>query len=180
VAGQSFRDFLKGRLPGLPGELPTLSDWADHLTTIFPESRLKSFIEMRGADGGPWRNLCALPAFWVGLIYDQTALDAAWDLAKGWTEAEREQLRLDAGEFGLKAEIGGRSLQDIAQELLRIGELGLKARARAATFDHDETHFLNALQEIAASGKTAADELLAHYYGDWGGDLDRVYAEYSY
>ena len=180
ASGQSFRDFMNGRLPALPGEKPTLSDWADHLTTIFPEARLKSFIEMRGADGGPWRSLCALPALWVGLTYDQTALDAAWDLAKGWSEAEREQLRIDAGEFGLKAEIGGRSLQIVAREVLEIAEAGLKARARAAAFDHDETHFLSALQAIAASGRTAADDLLAHYHGDWAGDLDRVYAEYSY
>ena len=180
VAGQSFRDFLDGKLPGLPGEKPTLSDWADHLTTIFPEARLKSFIEMRGADGGPWRSLCALPALWVGLTYDQTALDATWDLAKGWNEAEREQLRLDAGKFGLKAEIGGRSLREIARQVLEIAEAGLKARARAAAFDHDEAHFLSALQAIAASGRTAADDLLAHYHGDWAGDLDRVYAEYSY
>jgi glutamate--cysteine ligase len=180
VAGQSFRDFLKGKLPGLPGELPALSDWADHLTTIFPEARLKSFIEMRGADGGPWRRLCALPALWVGLTYDQTALDAAWDLVKGWTEAEREQLRLDAGVLGLKAEIGGRSLQQLAHQVLEIAEAGLKARARAAAFDHDEAHFLNVLKETVASGRTAADELLEHYHGDWNGDLDRIYAEYSY
>ncbi|MFQ5567443.1 MAG: glutamate--cysteine ligase, partial [Paracoccaceae bacterium] len=180
VAGQSFRDFLAGRLPGLPGETPTLSDWADHLTTIFPEARLKSFIEMRGADGGPWRSLCALPALWVGLTYDQTALDAAWDLAKGWSAAERERLRADAGRLGLRAEIGGRSLQEVAREVLAIAEAGLKARARAAAFDRDEAHFLGALQEIAASGRTAADELLERYHGDWGGDLDRIYDEYSY
>jgi glutamate--cysteine ligase len=180
VAGQSFRDFLKGELPGLPGELPTQSDWGDHLTTIFPEARIKKFIEMRGADGGPWRSLCALPALWVGLTYDQTALDAAWDLAKGWSQAEREQLRLDAGQFGLKARIGGHSLQEIAQEVLRIAEAGLKARGRAAGFDHDESHFLNAVQQIAASGRTAAEDLLDRYNGEWGGDLDRVYGEFSY
>jgi glutamate--cysteine ligase len=180
VAGQSFRDFLKGELPGLPGEFPTESDWADHLTTIFPEARIKKFIEMRGADGGPWRSLCALPALWVGLTYDQTALDAAWDLAKGWSQAEREQLRLDAGQLGLKARIGGHSLQEIAQEVVRIAETGLKARGRAAGFDRDESHFLNAVQQIAASGRTAAEDLLDRYNGEWGGDLDRVYGEFSY
>jgi glutamate--cysteine ligase len=180
VAGQSFRDFLQGKLPGLPGEVPTLSDWADHLTTIFPEARLKSFIEMRGADGGPWRSLCALPALWVGLTYDQTALDAAWDLAKGWAEGERTQLRRDAGVLGLKAEIGGRTLHDISRQVLEIAEAGLKARARAAAFDKDEAHFLSVLKETVASGRTAADELLAHYHGDWCGDLDRIYGEYSY
>jgi glutamate--cysteine ligase len=180
VAGQSFRDFLDGRLPGLPGETPTLSDWADHLTTIFPEARIKKYMEMRGADGGPWRRLCALPALWVGLMYDQGALDAAWDLAKGWTQAERHKLRADAGRLGLKAEVGGRGLQEVATDVLAIAEAGLMARARAGHFDADEAHFLNALKEITATGRTAADELLARYHGDWDGDLDRIYAEYSY
>jgi glutamate--cysteine ligase len=180
--GQSFRDFMKGRLPALPGETPTLSDWADHLTTIFPEARLKKFIEMRGADGGPWRRLCALPALWVGLIYDQTALDASWDLCKDWTAEERDQLRIDASERGLKAEIAGRSLRDIAREALEIAEAGLKARARpgAGGMIPNETHFLNALKEIVDSGQTPAEELLAKYRGDWGGDLSRIYGEYSY
>ena len=180
VAGQSFRDFLDGKLPGLPGEMPTLSDWADHLTTIFPEARLKSFIEMRGADGGPWRSLCALPALWVGLTYDQTALDATWDLAKGWNEAEREQLRLDAGKFGLKAEIGGRNLREIARQVLEIAEAGLKARARAAAFDHDEAHFLRPLQAIAANGRTAAQYFPAPYHGASGGDPHPGHTEYSH
>jgi glutamate--cysteine ligase len=180
ATGQSFRDFLDGRLPALPGEVPTLSDWADHLTTIFPEARLKKFIEMRGADGGPWRRLCALPAFWVGLLYDQTALDAAWDLAKGWTAEQREQLRLDAAEKGLKAEIGGRTIRDIAADLLRIAEAGLKARAVAFGFDTDESHFLNVLRDTVDRGETLADELLRKYRGDWGGDLKRIYAEYAY
>jgi glutamate--cysteine ligase len=180
--GQSFRDFMKGRLPALPGETPTLSDWADHLTTIFPEARLKKFIEMRGADGGPWRRLCALPALWVGLIYDQTALDASWDLCKDWTAEERDQLRIDASERGLKAEIAGRSLRDIAREALEIAEAGLRARARpgAGGMIPNETHFLNALKEIVDSGQTPAEELLAKYRGDWGGDLSRIYGEYSY
>ncbi len=180
ASGQSFRDFLVGRLPALPGETPTLSDWADHLTTIFPEARIKKFMEMRGADGGPWRRLCALPALWVGLIYDQAALDAAWDLARDWTAAERDRLRVDAARLGLKAEIRGRSLQEVAKEVLGIAEAGLRARARAGSIDRDETHFLNALKEIAETGRTPAEELLAHYNGDWGGDLDRIYADYCY
>jgi glutamate--cysteine ligase len=126
--GQSFRDFLNGELPALPGEKPTLSDWADHLTTIFPEARIKKFMEMRGADGGPWRRLCALPAFWVGLLYDQSSLDAAWDLCKSWNAEERDALRHDAAKFGLRAEFRGRSLRDIAREVLGIAEAGLKAR----------------------------------------------------
>ncbi len=180
--GQSFRDFLDGRLPALPGEKPTLSDWADHLTTIFPEARLKKFLEMRGADGGPWRRLCALPAFWVGLLYDRSALDAAWDLAKGWTAEERDTLRHDAAKYGLRAEIRGRSLRDLAREVLAIAEGGLRARAKpgAGGTIPDETHFLNALHEIVETGQTPADELLARYEGEWQGDLSRIYGEYSY
>ncbi len=127
--GQSFRDFMKGELPALPGEKPTLSDWADHLTTIFPEARLKKFIEMRGADGGPWRRLCALPALWVGLLYDQSALDAAWDLVKGWDAETREGLRVAASVSALQAEAGGVKMHDLAREVLAIAEAGLKARA---------------------------------------------------
>ncbi|HSF95167.1 MAG TPA: glutamate--cysteine ligase [Thermohalobaculum sp.] len=180
ASGQSFRDFLDGRLPALPGEIPTLSDWADHLTTIFPEARIKKYMEMRGADGGPWRRLCALPALWVGMMYDQAALDAAWDIAKDWTHEQRVALRADAGRLGLKASIAGRSLRDVASEVLAVSEAGLKARARAGAFDRDETHFLSALNDIVSTGKTAADELLERYHGDWGGDLDRIYADYSY
>ena len=180
--GQSFRDFLKGRLPALPGETPTMSDWADHLTTIFPEARVKKFIEMRGADGGPWRRLCALPAFWVGLMYDQTALDAAWDLVKGWDAETREDLRVAASEAGLQAEAGGVKMHDLAREVLALSEAGLAGRARrgAGGLLPDETHFLNALRESVDSGQVPADELLAHYHGDWDGDLTRVFAEYSY
>ncbi len=180
--GQSFRDFLKGELPALPGAKPTLSDWADHLTTIFPEARLKKFIEMRGADGGPWRRLCALPALWVGLMYDQSALDAAWDLAKGWNHETREALRVAASVDGLQAEAGGVKMHDLAREVVAIAEQGLKSRARpgANGMIPDETHFLNALKDSLDSGKVPADELLERYHGDWGGDLTRIYADYSY
>jgi glutamate--cysteine ligase len=180
--GQSFRDFLDGRLPALPGEVPTLSDWADHLTTIFPEARLKRFIEMRGADGGPWRRLCALPALWVGLLYDETALTAAWELAKGWDAETREALRVAASVDGLRAEAGSVKMLELAREVLAIAEAGLKARARpgAGGLLPDETHFLNTLKESVAAGKSPADELLEHYHGDWGGDLGRIYAAYSY
>ncbi|MEO1677573.1 MAG: glutamate--cysteine ligase [Pseudomonadota bacterium] len=180
--GQSFRDFLDGKLPALPGEVPTLSDWADHLTTIFPEARLKKFIEMRGADGGPWRRLCALPAFWVGLTYDQSALDAVWDLVKDLNDETRQALRVAASVSGLDGEAGGVRLADLAVEAVRIAEAGLRARALpgAGGLIGDETHFLNALQETLDSGQSPADELLAHYRGDWGGDLTRVYGEYSY
>jgi glutamate--cysteine ligase len=180
--GQSFRDFLDGRLPALPGEKPTLSDWADHLTTIFPEVRIKRFMEMRGADGGPWRRLCALPALWVGLLYDADALAAAWDLCRDWTAEEREALRHDAAKLGLRAEIRGRTLRDVAADVLEIAMAGLRARARpgAGGMLPDETHFLGALQEIVATGQTPADELLAKFHGEWRGDLSHLYTEYSY
>lgn len=180
--GQSFRDFLKGQLPALPGETPTLSDWADHLTTAFPEARLKQFIEMRGADGGPWRRLCALPAFWVGLTYDQEALDAAYDLCKNWDTETREQWRVAASVDGLQAKVGGQSMHDIARECIKIAELGLKNRAMpgAGGMVPDETHFLNALKDSVETGKTPADELLEQYHGAWGGDLSKIYGEFSY
>jgi glutamate--cysteine ligase len=180
--GQSFRDFLIGKLPALPGEKPTLSDWADHLTTAFPEARIKKFIEMRGADGGPWRRLCALPAFWVGLMYDQDALDGAWDLAKGWDAETREGLRIAASVDGLQAEFNGVKMHDLAREAVALSEHGLKARARsgAGGMVPDETHFLNALKESIETGKTPADELMDDYNGKWGGDLSRIYSDYSY
>ena len=180
--GQSFRDFLQGKLPALPGETPTLSDWADHLTTVFPEARIKKFIEMRGADGGPWRRLCALPAFWVGLLYDQTALDAAWDLVKGWDAETRDELRVAASVDGLQAKVNGIDMHDLAREAVAISEIGLKARARpgAGGMVPDETHFLNALKESIETGHVPADELLDHYNGDWNGDLTRIYSGFSY
>ena len=180
--GQSFRDFLVGKLPALPGEMPTLSDWADHLTTAFPEARIKKFIEMRGADGGPWRRLCALPALWVGLMYEQSALDAAWDLVKGWNAETREALRVAASVDGLQARVGGIEMHDLAAEVVSIAKAGLRARARPGLggMVPDERHFLHALEESIETGKTPADELLEHYNGDWNGDLSRIYAEFSY
>ncbi|MDM7255846.1 MAG: glutamate--cysteine ligase [Paracoccus sp. (in: a-proteobacteria)] len=180
--GQSFRDFMKGRLPALPGEVPTLSDWADHMTTVFPEARVKKYIEMRGADGGPWRRLCALPALWVGLTYDQSALDAAWDLVKGWDAETREGLRRAAARDALAGEAGGVKLHDLAREVLAIAESGLAARALpgAGGLVPDEVHFLNALKESVENGSVPADDLLEKYRGDWGGDLSRIYGEYSY
>lgn len=167
--GQSFRDFLKGRLPALPGEVPTLSDWADHLTTVFPEARLKRYIEMRGADAGPLGNLVALPAFWTGLIYDADALGAAWEIARGWDAATREGLRVAASEAGLAGSAGGVSLRDVAARVLDLSRAGLVARGLG-----EEVH-LAPLQAIVASGRTRADDLLAAYAGDWGGDIGRVY-----
>ncbi len=180
--GMSFRDFMKGKLPALPGELPSLSDWADHLTTIFPEARLKQFIEMRGADGGPWRRLCALPALWAGICYDQNALDAAWDLVKDWDAEAREEWRVKASVSGLEAEVNGLKMHDLARQVVDIAEQGLKARAMpgAGGLLPDETHFLNALNESLESGELPADELIRRYKDDWDGDVTRVFDEYSY
>lgn len=180
--GQSFRDFMKGQLPALPGETPTLSDWADHLTTAFPEARIKKYMEMRGADGGPWRRLCALPALWVGMMYDQSALDAAWDLAKVFDAETREALRVAASVDGLHAQVGNIKMMDLAKEVVAISEAGLKARAKVGAngLIPDETHFLNALKESLETGQAPADELIARYNGDWNGDLTKIYGDYSY
>ncbi|HBZ44854.1 MAG TPA: glutamate--cysteine ligase, partial [Maritimibacter sp.] len=180
--GQSFRDFLKGELPALPGEVPTLSDWADHLTTIFPEARIKKFMEMRGADGGPWRRICALPALWTGLMYDQQALDAAWDLVKGWNAETREELRVAASVDGLQAEVGPIKMRDLAREVLDISRGGLKRRARPGFggMVPDERHFLNTLEDSVEEGKVPADELLELYHGEWNGDISKVYGAFSY
>lgn len=180
ASGQSFRDFLAGRLPALPGELPTIRDWADHLTTLFPEVRIKQYMEMRGADGGPWARLCALPALWVGLLYDQSALDAAWDLVKDWTAAEREKLRVEVPRTALKTEFRGRPLREIAARVLEIAEAGLKARARPGKVSADETEYLAPLHEIVASGRTPAEDLLERYHGRWGGRVEPIYEECAY
>jgi glutamate--cysteine ligase len=180
--GQSFRDFLDEKLPALPGEKPTLSDWADHLTTAFPEARIKKYIEMRGADGGPWRRLCALPAFWVGLCYEQDSLDAAWDLVKDWDAETREALRVTASVDGLCAKVGNIDMHELSKSVLDIAHAGLAKRARpgAGGMIPDETHFLNALMESVETKKTPADELMDHYNGAWAGDLNRIFAEFSY
>ena len=180
AAGLSFRDFLDGNLSVLPGEKPTESDWWDHLSTAFPEVRLKSFLEMRGASGGPWSRICALPAFWVGLLYDQSALDAAWDLVKHWTMEEREALRSAVPKQALDTPLPrGGTLRDLGKEVLTISRSGLAARARLSSGGDNETGFLETLDEIVASGKVPAQRLLDKYHGEWGGDITRVY-KYSF
>ncbi|KQM47330.1 glutamate--cysteine ligase [Sphingomonas sp. Leaf208] len=181
AAGLSFRDFLKGELSILPGEKPTLDDWTDHLSTAFPEVRLKTFLEMRGADGGPWNRICALPALWVGLLYDQGALDAAWDLVKDWTIDERQALRDAVPKLALNAPIaGGGKLRDIAGQVLDIAGAGLSARARFNRAGDNETGFLDPLREIVRSGKVPAEVLLERYNGVWNGDVSKVYDEASF
>lgn len=180
AAGESFRDFLAGRLPQLPGEKPTLADFEDHLTTIFPEVRLKTFLEMRGADGGPWRRLCALPALWVGLLYDPGALDACKDLVRDWSEVDRNRLRADVPKLGLKAEIRGRPLREVAAEILEIARAGLSRRARSDAAGEDESGFLNPLFQIVESGQSPAERKLARFHGAWNGDIDPLFEECAY
>ncbi|MEP3050012.1 MAG: glutamate--cysteine ligase [Erythrobacter sp.] len=181
AAGQSFRDFLEGKLPALPGELPRKSDWWDHLSTAFPEVRLKSFLEMRGADGGPWSRICALPALWVGLLYDDGALNAAWDLVKDWSMEERERLRNEVPKSALDTALPGGTgtMQDLGREVLAIARQGLNARAQLNSSGDNESGFLEPLDEIVASGKVPAQRLLDAYHGEWGGDINRVY-EHSF
>ncbi|GAB4130297.1 MAG: glutamate--cysteine ligase [Rhodothalassiaceae bacterium] len=181
VAGQSFRDFLEGRLPGLPGALPTLKDWEDHLTTVFPEVRLKTFLEMRGADGGPWARLCALPAFWVGLIYDPAAQAAAAALVADWSIEQIARFRADAPRLGLEAPTpDGRRCHELARDVLAIARDGLKARARRNDRGEDECHFLDTLDEMVNSRRTLADEILEAYEGPWNRDARKLFETYIY
>jgi glutamate--cysteine ligase len=179
VAGASFLDFLRGRLRQLPGERPTLSDWSDHLTTIFPEVRLKRYIEMRGADSGPWKSLCALPAFWTGLLYHQPSLDSAYGLIKDWSAEERQQLRDDVPRLALRAPFRKGTVLDIATAALELAKEGLKARGFQNGLE-DESAFLNPVSDVVERRRTPAEELLAHYHGDWEGDVRPVFTEYAY
>jgi glutamate--cysteine ligase len=180
VAGQSFRDFLRGRLPGLPGEQPTAADWNDHLTTAFPEVRLKRYLEMRGADSGPWRRLCALPALWVGLLYDGVALDAASGLVADWTPAERDFLRGAVPIHGLKTPFRGGTLRDVAVSVVEIARHGLRRRGRHDGGGQDESHFLETLADIAASGRTPAEDLLQRFETKWQRRIEPVFKEEAY
>jgi glutamate--cysteine ligase len=181
AAGQSFRDFLEGKLPALPGEKPKISDWVDHLSTAFPEVRLKSFLEMRGSDGGRWNKICALPALWVGLLYDQSALDAAWDLVKGWTVEDHQRIRDAIPKQGLCTPTpDGRDFQALGKQVLDIAHAGLTARGEVNSMGDNETAFLNPLRDIVDSGMSPAHRLLEKYAKEWDGDLSRVYEEFSF
>ena len=179
--GQSFRDFMAGKLPALPGEKPTLKDWEDHLTTLFPEVRMKKFLEMRGADGGPWASLCALPAWWVGLLYNQAAQEAAWELVKDFSVAGMAQMRADVPRLGLSTPLErGGTMLDLAGRGLEIATEGLRARARPGAINTDETEYLGTLQDTIASGRTPAEALLERYYNDWDQSVDQIYTELAY
>jgi glutamate--cysteine ligase len=180
ASGQSFRDFLAGRLPALPGELPTTKDWADHSTTAFPEVRLKSFLEMRGADGGPWNRVCALPAFWVGLLYDDAALDAAWDLVRDFNLTELHALREGVPKQALNLRFRDGSLRDLARQTLAIAAHGLQRRARHNRHGADERVHLDPLIEIVEVGQTPAERKLELFHGRWGGSVDPLFREFAY
>ena len=181
VAGESFRAFLDGKLPQLPGEQPTVTDWTDHLSTAFPEVRLKSFLEMRGADGGRWGRICALPALWVGLLYDDVALDAAWDLVKHWDIEAREKLRHEVPKLALDAVTpDGESMRDFAGRVLEVAAGGLTRRARLNSAGDNEGGFLDPLREVVATGITPADRLLDKFHNEWHGDVQRIYSEFSF
>jgi glutamate--cysteine ligase len=180
VAGQSFRDLIAGKLPGMPGASATISDWANHLSTTFPEVRLKRYLEMRGADSGPLPSLLALPAFWAGILYDDASLDAAWDMVKGWTAEERQQLRDEVPKAGLAATVRGRTVFEIANDALRLAHAGLARRKRFDVAGHDETHYLEPLQDRLARGITPAEELLEKFRGPWGGSVEPIYDEEAY
>ena len=180
ASGQSFRDYMDGRLPVRRGYRPTLQDWADHSTTAFPEVRLKKYLEMRGADSGPWNRICALPAYWVGLLYDDAALDAAWDLVKDFTLDERHALRDGVPKQALKLPFRGGTALDLARESLKIAASGLRRRARLNANGVDESIFLAPLMEIVESGMTAAERKLELVHGPWGGSVDPVFAEFAY
>lgn len=180
VAGASFKDFLAGRLRGFEGEHPTFDDWSDHLTTLFPEVRLKRFLEMRGADGGRWQRICALSAFWVGLLYDADALESAWSVVKDWTEEERAELRDRVPELALQTPFRSGSVREIAREVLGIARRGLRRRANINAASQDETIYLDPLDEVAITGRTLADELIARFKGPWREDIDHVFEEYAF
>lgn len=175
ATGRNFRKFMDGKLEVLPGERPTEQDWVSHLSTIFPEVRLKTFLEMRGADSGPWSRICALPAFWTGILYNQAALDAAWDLVKDWTAEERQALRDGAPRLALNTPFRNGKLQDVAIRAVAIAREGLKARGKELSLEKDETQFIDELSEIAETGITAAERLLEHYHTAWGGDVSKAY-----
>ena len=177
VAGASFRDLFAGRLAQLPGERATHSDWANHVSTLFPEVRLKRYLEMRGADVGGLAHITALSAFWTGILYDEAALDAAWDLVKGWNAEAREQLRADVPKLALRATIGGRVARDVARDALALSRAGLGRRGYRDPAGRDETHHLDYADEIVASGRTVAERLLERYHGAWGGSVAPAFGE---
>jgi len=180
VSGLSFRDLFAGKLKQLPGERATISDWANHISTIFPEVRLKRYLEMRGADCGPLRSIPALSALWVGLLYDDASLDAAWDLVKDWTAEERQKLRDDVPTQGFAATIRNRTMRDLAAEVLKLSRAGLKRRERLNWLGEDETQYLDSLDALVSRNATLAEALLEKYHGPWKESVDPLFSEIAY
>jgi len=180
VAGKSFRDFLARKIPEVADITPSMSDWADHLTTIFPEVRLKSFLEMRGTDGGQWRRICGMPALWVGLLYDSVALDAAWDLVKDWTAEERQAMRDGVAKQAFKTPFRKTTVHELAHRILEISAAGLKRRAELDGGGMSEEGFLSPVRELVNRGYTRSEELLKNYHGIWGRDLTQLFREYNF
>jgi glutamate--cysteine ligase len=180
VAGASFRDLMDGKLPQLPGERASVSDWANHLSTIFPEVRLKRYLEMRGADSGPTGRICALPSFWTGLLYDSENLDAAWELAKGWSAEERQALRDAVPREGLAATIAGRTVHEVARDVVALADAGLQRRGRLNWIGDDERIHLAPIRGVVEEKASLAEKLLAKYHGEWAGSVDPAFTEFAY
>jgi glutamate--cysteine ligase len=180
ASGKSFKDFMNGKLEGFEGEVPTIADWEDHMSTLFPEVRLKKFLEMRGADGGTWSKICALPALWVGLLYDQSSLDAAWDMVKDWTHEEHQHLRDNVPRDALSVPFRNGTVQDLAKQMLDISAAGLERRAKLNNTGDDERVFLKSLYETVNSGKTTAQAMLDCYHNGWKGDVSKVFEDCSF
>ncbi len=180
VSGKSFKDFMNGSLEGFEGEIPTIKDWEDHMSTLFPEVRLKKFLEMRGADGGTWSRICALPALWVGILYDDQALDEAWDMIKDWTAEEHQTLRDNVPRDALNVPFRNTNVQGLAKQMLDISVGGLERRAYLNNSGDDERVFLTSLYETVESGKTTAQRMLDCYHGSWNGDISNVFRDCSF
>ncbi len=181
VSGKSFLDFMEGRLRGFEGEYPTIKDWEDHITVAFPEVRLKQYLEMRGADGGPWNIICALPALWVGLLYDEQAQSEAYDLAKPIMNASiLEEGRVSAAKFALKGKIGNMPIEKLACEMLRISSSGLERRNKLDNRGLDERQFLDPLLHILKNKETGAEKLVEKFNSSWCKDIDRIFIENSF
>jgi len=173
ASGLSFRDFLAGRLPVLPGERPFLSDWVNHLTTVFPQVRLKTFLEMRGADAGDSiSRVTALPALWAGLLYDSEALDAAWERIRSWTHEERHALDTGVAKYGFSTPFRNGTVQDLSLWMLDLSRQGLGRRDYRNQERQDESCYLEPLREAAQAGRTFAEELLQRFEHEWLGDID--------
>jgi glutamate--cysteine ligase len=181
VTGVTFRQFMDGALEHrFPGDRANMGDWNNHLSTLFPEVRLKQFLEMRGADGGPWRRICALPAFWVGLLYDDAALEAAWALVRDWSAQECQELRDQVPKTALATRFRDTDVNTIARKVVEISRDGLKARNHINESGFDESDYLAAVEETVAAGLSPADLMMMRYNGDWAGDIDRIYDDYAY